>query len=111
MSLQHIRYNALYTLRKIFPKETILEPISKSRKYNYYIKRTGETIKVLIATIKDDHWEFRVAHNMVPEYFLLIALDNQERIVHQWILPRELLLDKGYHTMTADSNPELKLPY
>ena len=109
MSLQHIRYNALYTLRKIFHKETILEPISKSRKYNYYIKRTGETIKVLISSPVDNAWKFRVAHNMIPEYFLLIALDNQERIVHQWILPRELLLDKGYHTMTATDYPDLKI--
>lgn len=106
-----IRFNALYTLRSIFDGKRIYEQDPRVPGYTHRDKDGDEKIKVLLASLqKDGSWVFHTMKNKTATHFLLIALDEFESIVCEWLVPATIGNDKVNLILRNDSYKEYLVP-
>lgn len=50
------------------------------------IVKGGYKTDVKSAKMRSDHWQFRIDNNDNTDYFLLLAFDEDLRLVHSWLI-------------------------
>lgn len=54
----------------------------------------GKKVSVRSSRVNGNHWAFFIAHNVVPDCFALFAFDDNDELIHVWLIPGEIISDR-----------------